>query len=386
MLLTDSPHEPDSAPPREGPAAAAPADREECDASPRASVLAPADSDPPAAQQVPPSTLAEDDARRPAPQPGTASGAAGKAAAGKAAAEEAAAAEQAAKAAAEKAAADKAAAQKATEKASVGEVADIVGAHSVKYNFTNTQVHLPQEKSSEFIDDALKGTTEFREGGVLTSHEPGLVLVDRETPSAESRLGLTVALDQELSDFKPQSQALAAERTSMARLYDFELVENSGFFVGHLGSVPQDVDRAAHAPPPPPPPMPWPPGIFRKRHGAGEEQGPIPLAVCDGNHPLATAKKDPEEVKTGVEGTALGIGAEAVSGRAAHPTGFLTSPLVSSGGMHSLPRFRSLLDKMLPCTTDLLGALVNLKPFEPIQTMLAVSMERAVSHGRGGPI
>jgi len=200
------------------------------------------------------------------------------------------------------------------------------------------EVHLPKGKDSEVIDGVLKKMAEYRETGVFASHEPGFVLVDRKTPSAESRLGLVVALDLELYDYKPGSQSLvrptektvearlpprvavrkdapyesphilvliddraksvieplAAKRSSMAKLYDFELMENSGHLVGHHVTEPKDLDgvaqalRALAAP-----------ETFRERYGAGEEQGPILFAVGDGNHSLATAKKCWEAVKAG---------------------------------------------------------------------------------------
>jgi len=200
------------------------------------------------------------------------------------------------------------------------------------------EVHLPKGKDAEIINGVLQKMGEYRESGVFATKEPGFVLVDRKTPSAESRLGLVVALDLELYSFKPGSQSLvrptektiearlpprvavrkdapyesphilvliddpsktvieplAEKRSGMAKLYDFELMEKSGHLVGHHVTGPKDLDgvaqalRALAAP-----------KTFRERYGASEEQEPILFAVGDGNHSLATAKKCWEALKEG---------------------------------------------------------------------------------------
>ena len=60
---------------------------------------------------------------------------------------------------------------------------------------TYPELQLAQGRDSEIIDVVLEERAERREGGVVTPHEPGLVLVDQKAPSAEIRLGLKVAFD-----------------------------------------------------------------------------------------------------------------------------------------------------------------------------------------------
>lgn len=177
---------------------------------------------------------------------------------------------------------------------------------------------------------------EYVQDGVLQQQEPGFVLVDRKTPSVESRKGLVVALDLELYDFQAKSRSLirATEKTiedrlppriavregaavesphilvliddpersvieplfekrdGMKKLYDFDLMETSGHMIGHHVTGPQDIQQVADA-------------LrtlceaerFKSRYDADDDDAVILFPVGDGNHSLATAKRCWEVLK-----------------------------------------------------------------------------------------
>jgi hypothetical protein len=164
------------------------------------------------------------------------------------------------------------------------------------------------------------------------------VLVDRRTPTAESRKGLVVALDLELYDFSAKSTSLirATEKTiedrlppriavrenalvesphilvliddpecsvieplfqrrsELRQLYDTELMEGSGHLAGYHVTRPADLEAAAAA-------------LrrladkerFEERYNPGGDDAPILFPVGDGNHSLATAKRCWETLKAG---------------------------------------------------------------------------------------
>lgn len=87
-------------------------------------------------------------------------------------------------------------------------------------------------------------------------------------------------------------EPLAKKRDSMKKLYDFDLMEESGHLTGHHVTAQEDLEAAAAA-------------LrelgskerFKARYGAEDNQEPILFAVGDGNHSLATAKRCWEALK-----------------------------------------------------------------------------------------
>lgn len=209
-------------------------------------------------------------------------------------------------------------------------VKDFVGDAPSMLNLVYPEVYMPQKRDQEFIAAIERNMKTYMHDGVLEEQQPGFLLIDRKTPSVECRKGLLVALDLESYSFEHGSQSLirATEKTiearlppriairekasiesphilvliddpertvieplfscrnEMKRLYDFELMENSGHLTGYHVSSPEHINRVADA-------LRKLGGkdLFQQKYGTGEESGPILYAVGDGNHSLATAKR-----------------------------------------------------------------------------------------------
>lgn len=169
--------------------------------------------------------------------------------------------------------------------------------------------------------------------GILREEGPLLVLVERSTPFAAVRRGIVAAVDLERYDFRPGSQSLIrategtilerlpprvairreatlelphvmvlyddptqsvlepllAAKSSLERLYDFDLMTDAGHITGYrvqerrmLEGVATAFERLAD------------PDAFRSRYGSPD---PLLFAVGDGNHSLAAAKELWEETK-----------------------------------------------------------------------------------------
>lgn len=215
-------------------------------------------------------------------------------------------------------------------------VEETVGDSPSMLNLIYPEVYLNTTSPAEYIQKISATMETYLKNGVLEEKEPGFVLVDRKTPSTESRKGLVVALDLELYDFAPKSRSLirATEKTieerlpariavrekapiesphilvliddpertvieplfekraAMNKLYDFDLMEGSGHMTGHHVTKQEDIEQAVGA-------------LramgaaerFRKRYDAGEDEAVILFPVGDGNHSLATAKRCWEALK-----------------------------------------------------------------------------------------
>jgi len=215
-------------------------------------------------------------------------------------------------------------------------IAEFVGEAPSMLHLIFPEVYLPENRNDEIISKILAKMKEYCSEGVLSSLDPGFVLVDRKTPTVPSRLGLVVALDLELYSFEKGSQSLirptektiesrlpprvairkdakyesphilvllddpdctvieplAKRRKTMKTLYDFDLMESSGHLTGHHVTEEADIETVADA-------------LkklasqerFRESYQGTEEKKPILFAVGDGNHSLATAKRCWEAVK-----------------------------------------------------------------------------------------
>lgn len=226
--------------------------------------------------------------------------------------------------------------QYTAEKSYWQRVRETVGDSPSMLHLIYPEVYLPEKRDTEYINGIREKMYEYEERKVFETLSPGFVLVDRKTPSVASRKGLIVALDLELYSFAKGSQSLIrateatieerlppriavrekatiesphilvllddpgrtvieplfAKRHDMKKLYDFDLMENSGHLTGHHVSGKEDVEEII--------------GALRKlgdkqrfqqKYQAKDSDGPILFAVGDGNHSLATAKRCWEAVK-----------------------------------------------------------------------------------------
>lgn len=82
------------------------------------------------------------------------------------------------------------------------------------------EVYLDAPDATQRIADIHRTMAEYRRKGILREQEPGLMMVERSTPHVPSRTGLLAAVDLELYDYTPGSNALirASEKTILERL------------------------------------------------------------------------------------------------------------------------------------------------------------------------
>ncbi len=185
----------------------------------------------------------------------------------------------------------------------------------------------------ESINNVMR---EYVDDYVLELQKPGFILVDRKTPKSPSRKGLIMALDLEMYDFSKDSQSLirATEGTLIERLpprvkirenapleiphitiliddpkktvieplfeklssynkiYDFDLMMNSGHIKGYMVSDEDSVSSVVGA-------------LFnlaeknafKLKYKVTDDKGVLLFAVGDGNHSLASAKVCWENIK-----------------------------------------------------------------------------------------
>ncbi|PKO07040.1 MAG: DUF1015 domain-containing protein [Chloroflexi bacterium HGW-Chloroflexi-3] len=217
------------------------------------------------------------------------------------------------------------------------DVEDIVGSSPSTLNMILPEVYLETEEEFKKIELTKKKMDEYLEQGVFRSFE-GLILVERHVGD-KTRFGLMLALDLEKYDFQKGSQTLirategtiidrlppririregaklefphilvliddpektvieplVEKRHQLDKLYDFELMKNSGHLIGYginqsdyLGSVENALGNLANS------------DRFMKHYNVGDEFGVLLFAMGDGNHSLATAKSIWESVKSNV--------------------------------------------------------------------------------------
>lgn len=196
------------------------------------------------------------------------------------------------------------------------------------------EVYLGKPDEPARIVRTQQSMQSYLDNGIFTTHD-GFILVER-TVNGSTRTGLMLALDLERYDFSAGSQSLirATEgtildrlpprmriregaplelphilvliddpsctvieplreyRSRMKKLYDFDLMFDSGHLAGYAVSDPaleQQVVRALE--------KLTDPNTFYARYGVGSEKGILLFAVGDGNHSLATAKSIWEKIK-----------------------------------------------------------------------------------------
>ena len=199
------------------------------------------------------------------------------------------------------------------------------------------EVYLEDSDGDQRIENINKEMQHYLDEGVIEAMpQKGFVLVDRKTSQVPSRKGLVVALDLEQYDFNKGSQTLirATEGTIVDRLpprvkvrqdaaielphimvliddpdrtvieplfdqnpekvYDFELMMNSGHIKGYAIDKPELIQQVAHALE-----NLTAPDLFKQKYNITDDRHDDVLlyAMGDGNHSLATAKAIWEKIK-----------------------------------------------------------------------------------------
>ncbi len=200
-------------------------------------------------------------------------------------------------------------------------------------NLTFPEVYLEKPGGEERIHSIQDKMHEYLEAGVLEPHE-GFIYVER-TAGGRMRRGLVLALDLEAYDYTKGSSSLirategtiverlpprmkiregaalelphilvliddpqrtvieplSAARSGLEKLYDFDLMLDSGHLTGYAVDAQQEerVIQALRAL--------ADPGAFAAKYGVSRDQPVLLFAMGDGNHSLATAKAIWEKIK-----------------------------------------------------------------------------------------
>lgn len=217
------------------------------------------------------------------------------------------------------------------------DVENLVGSSPSTLKMILPEVYLDSIDEHSRIENTKQTMTEYLENGVFRSFE-GFILVERKI-GLKTRFGLMLALDLEKYDFSKGSQTLirategtiidrlppririregaklefphilvliddpertvieplVEKRQELEKLYDFELMKDSGHLSGygvdqtyHLDSVQNALSILAN------------PDHFSEHYKVGRNFGVLLFAMGDGNHSLATAKSIWEKIKPSV--------------------------------------------------------------------------------------
>jgi uncharacterized protein (DUF1015 family) len=216
------------------------------------------------------------------------------------------------------------------------EVERIVGESPSTLHLIFPEIYLEQEDKEERFKKIASAMKKYIDEGLLISHRPGFILVDRKTSHSESRKGLILAVDLEKYDYTKGSQTLirATEGTVIERLpprikirenaslelphimlliddpdktviepvaenvaslevlYDCELMMDGGHVRGYrvddeklISGILEALEHLAL------------PSAFKTKYGLSTDEGVLLFAVGDGNHSLASAKAYWESLK-----------------------------------------------------------------------------------------
>lgn len=213
------------------------------------------------------------------------------------------------------------------------EVERIVGGAPSTLNLTFPEVYLEQPGGEERIENVQTSMRNYMEEGILQPHD-GLVYVERSV-AGKTRKGIVLCLDLEAYDYNKGSSSLirategtivdrlpprikiregatielphilvliddpnrtvieplAAAKNSLEKLYDFDLMFDSGHLTGYavneeLENKVVDALRGLADP-----------ETFAAKYEIGKDEPVLLFAMGDGNHSLATAKAIWEKVK-----------------------------------------------------------------------------------------
>lgn len=214
-----------------------------------------------------------------------------------------------------------------------------VGDSPSTLKLTFPEVYLESGNSEERIEQINSTMEEYLKEGILKTHGPCFIYVDRKTSHTPSRKGLIMAVDLEKYDYAPGSQTLirategtvierlpprikirenaplelphvmlliddpeksvieplAAKAENLEKVYDFELMMKGGHIKGYkvedeetVGNILSALEKLAD------------PQNFSNKYSVGKDKGVLLFAVGDGNHSLASAKGHWEIVKKDV--------------------------------------------------------------------------------------
>jgi hypothetical protein len=214
------------------------------------------------------------------------------------------------------------------------QVENIVGEAPSTFRITLPEIYLEQPGEAERIQNIQKTMRAYLDAGLLQPRE-GLIYVER-TVGGKTRKGLMLCLDLECYDFTKGSTSLirategtiverlpprikiregaplelphilvliddpertviepvAAVRDSLEKLYDFDLMLESGHLTGYAvpdeSGVVEALRRLAR------------PEVFAAKYGVSPDLPVLLFAMGDGNHSLATAKAIWEKNKSHV--------------------------------------------------------------------------------------
>ena len=214
------------------------------------------------------------------------------------------------------------------------EVKKITDGYPSALNIIFPEVYLEDGDADERIEKINKTMREYLEEGLFTEYKDALIYIERTHTDGKTHKGVIGVLDLEEYDFSKGSQSkirategtvmsripprkkirinaplemphiimliddrkkeiiepLAGRKDNFEKLYDFELMQNSGHIRGYLidnadkkrvtDMTERLEDKAA----------------FREKYGV-KDKGVLVIAAGDGNHSLATAKSCWEEIK-----------------------------------------------------------------------------------------
>ena len=215
-------------------------------------------------------------------------------------------------------------------------VEKIVGDAPSTLNLTFPEVHIEKPGEDERIKNIQLTMRKYLDEGILQPYD-GLIYVER-TVSGETRKGIMLCLDLEHYDYNKGSSSLirategtiverlpprikirqgaalelphilvliddphhtvieplSADKSTLEKLYDFDLMLDSGHLAGyavnkaHENQVIEALRGLAR------------PETFTAKYGIGEDEPVLLFAMGDGNHSLATAKAIWEKMKSQV--------------------------------------------------------------------------------------
>lgn len=213
------------------------------------------------------------------------------------------------------------------------EVEKIVGDAPSTLNLTFPEVHLEKPGGEERIQNIQATMRKYIEAGVFQQRD-GLIYVER-TVAGKIRKGIVLALDLERYDYNKGSSSLirategtivdrlpprikiregaplefphilvliddpnrtvieplGADKSNLEKLYDFDLMFDSGHLAGYAVDAPHEEKVVAALR------GLADPKTFTEKYGIGKDEPVLLFAMGDGNHSLATAKAIWEKVK-----------------------------------------------------------------------------------------